>query len=648
MSILGATLKNKEYVHESESETRMFGGGKRKYQLDILKAFEGSSFNMLTKPSGSGKSFEQAVLALKDIEATGRKQLILVPQVHIADGFFPDGVDVLSFKIAGEDKEYKAGVLPDYNFCKQRSIKRLRDWLLADNAELAKACSSDNLAGGLIAMTSYIAFVRAFKKMTHAEKVSAVSHIHIRPDESHHVAMGEAESEDDRNKVGSLLKFLMEHGVESGITLSTATNFRSDDKCIVRPEMLEKFKRYQLSFIEHFKNTGIKEFRVEIVPGIKTNPTQAVIDQVCSDTDSYHLIVVPPRNVGWRQLEHDPSHGLNALVAGLRAAWLAKTGEECRLLNLVPQTEQRKRKKHLLAEPKVHDENAMPNFDVIVTCMLGREGTDWVPADRLHVTYVEGSIVLAVQTLGRILRKFATKSGKVQKTDIVARYYYPKFPEPEEGLSSSQLLDERKNALLFMTQVDDLFFPVALEQIATQTASGNPNEHVTLRDIIGDAAYIEMKKDFIDQAVDSVVTTLNSDVLEAIIDDVLKAYVPSSYWQAGRRALMAIYARRASVNFESVDVSFMRETDFPAFLDGLTLDQKTLVFQGGDIEHIKRIGEIAKTAFHEKLAMLKPYIVDGKLNYKALSPKLKTFVNQIGRLRRDADTIIGIGATAGL
>src|SRR5579864_6632130 len=109
MSILGAKLENKDYVHESESETRTFGSGKRKYQLDILNTFEGSSFNMLTKPSGSGKSFEQATLALKDIEATGRKQLILVPQVHIANGFFPEGGELMSFKIAGEEKEYKAG-----------------------------------------------------------------------------------------------------------------------------------------------------------------------------------------------------------------------------------------------------------------------------------------------------------------------------------------------------------------------------------------------------------------------------------------------------------------------------------------------------------------------------------------------------------
>jgi len=111
---------------------------------------------------------------------------------------------------------------------------------------------------------------------------------------------------------------------------------------------------------------------------------------------------------------------------------------------------------------------------------------------------------------------------------------------------------------------------------------------------------------------------------------------------------MAMYAWRASVNFQSVDVSFMRETDFPMFLEGLTLDQKTLVFHGGDIEYIKRIGEIAKTAFDEKLGMLKAYIVNGKLDFKALPQKLKTFVNQLYRLRRDADATIGVGAAVGL
>jgi hypothetical protein len=412
--------------------------------------------------------------------------------------------------------------------------------------------------------------------------------------------------------------------------------------------MLSKFKRYHLPFIEHFKNTGIENFRVEIVPDIKTDPTETVIDQVCSETDKFHIVVIPPRNAGWRQLKHDPSYGLTALVTGLRAAWFAKTGQECRLLNLVPQPEQKKRKKHLLSEPKVHDEDAMPNFDVIVTCMLGREGTDWVPADRLHVTYVEGSIVLAVQTLGRIMRRFASKTGLVQKKDIVARYYYPKFPEPEEGLTSSQLLDERKNALLFMTQVDDLFFPIALERVEKREASDNPNEMVTLRDIIGDAAYIGMKKDFIDQAVDSVITTLNTDTLEAIIDTVLEEYVPSQYWSQGRRVLMNMYARRAWVNFKSVDVSFMRETDFPIFLESLSLDQKTLIFHGGDLGHIKRIGEIAKTAFDEKLELLKPYVVNGTLDYKNLPPPLKTFVNQLYRLCRNADTAIGVGTAAGL
>jgi hypothetical protein len=203
--ILGATLEDPDYELTPEVGTRTLGGGNRKYQLDILDQFETSAFNMLVKPSGSGKSFEQAALAVKDIE-NGRKQIILVPQVHIADGFFPgDENGVMAFRIHDdkEEKEYRAAVLPGYNFCKKSSVEGLRAWLLASAAELEQP-TPDNMAGGLIAMTSYYAFARAFKHMSDVEKATALTNLHVRADESHHVAMGEEESEADRNKVAKV------------------------------------------------------------------------------------------------------------------------------------------------------------------------------------------------------------------------------------------------------------------------------------------------------------------------------------------------------------------------------------------------------------------------------------------------------------
>ena len=643
--ILGTTLENADYESTPDVGTRTLGGGNRKYQLDILEQFETSSFNMLVKPSGSGKSFEQAALAVIDVQ-NGRKQIILVPQVHIADGFFPEDENgVMAFRIHDdkEDTEYRAAVLPGYNFCKRSSVKDLRGWLLASAASLEQP-TPDNMAGGLIAMTSYYAFARAFQHLSDVERATALSNLHVRADESHHVAMGEEESEDDRNRVGSILKLLMDNAHNgSGITLSTATNFRSDNKCIVRPEMLSKFKQYRLSFLDHFKNTGVKTFRVEIVPDIKTNPIEAVVMNVCakSEGDKYHIIVVPPSNAGWRALRDEPSHGITELVTKVKEQWLKTHGEECRLLNLVvPPTLQKKRKAALIAEPKVYDEDHMPDFDVVVTCMLGREGTDWCPASRLHVTYVEGSITLAVQTLGRILRRFGTKD------EIVARYYYPKLPEPEEGMTASELLNDRKNALLFMSEVDDLFFPIALEDVDRKTPSNNEKTTVTFRDILGETQYIQMKTAFLKQAVDDVLGTLSTDGLESIIDAVLQEFVPPKHWERARRVLWGVYMRRADTKFQSVNVNFMADNlDIPTLIEQLTLDQKTLVCHGGDHEVIKKMNAIAKTSFQEKVDLLKSYNLKMPADIKKLPLELRAFARQLCRLRRDTLKALGVGAS---
>jgi hypothetical protein len=645
--ILGTTLKNPDYepTPDAAAGTRTLGGGNRKYQLEILDQFETSSFNMLVKPSGSGKSFEQAALAVRDVE-NGRKQIILVPQVHIADGFFPEDENgVMAFRIHDdkEDIEYRAAVLPGYNFCKKSSVADLRAWLLASAASLEQP-TPDNMAGGLIAMTSYYAFARAFKHMSDVEKATALSNLHVRADESHHVAMGEEESEADRNKVGSILKLLMDNQHNgSGITLSTATNFRSDNKCIVRPEMLSKFKQYRLSFLDHFKNTGIKTFRVEIVPDIKTNPIEAVVMNVCAkgEGDKYHIIVVPPSNAGWRALRDDPSHGITELITRVKKQWLKTHGEECRLLNLVvPPALQKKRKAALIAEPKVYDEDQMPAFDVVVTCMLGREGTDWCPASRLHVTYVEGSITLAVQTLGRILRRFGTKD------EIVARYYYPKFPEPEDGMTASELLNDRKNALLFMTEVDDLFFPIALEEVDRKAAANEQRTTVTLRDILGETQYIQMKTAFLKHAVDDILGTLSADGLESVIDEVLQVFVPPKNWGQARRVLLGVYLRRADTKFQSVNVNFMAENlDIPTLIEELALDQKTLVCHGGNHEVIKKMNAIAKTSFQEKVDLLVSYNLKMPADIKKLPLELRAFARQLCRLRRDTLKALGVGAS---
>src|ERR1035441_8528099 len=81
--ILNASITNENADHQPDADIRTLGAGTYDYQLDVRAKFEGSAYNILTMPSGSGKSFVQAALAVLDIIASGytHKQIILVPQV---------------------------------------------------------------------------------------------------------------------------------------------------------------------------------------------------------------------------------------------------------------------------------------------------------------------------------------------------------------------------------------------------------------------------------------------------------------------------------------------------------------------------------------------------------------------------------------
>jgi hypothetical protein len=608
-NILGKIeLTNPDYktvaFTKSDSEVKVLGAGKLTHQLKALKWFDNSLFNRLTQPCGSGKSLQQVAYAILDITRSKyvRKQLIVVPQVHIARGFFEKGGIVSKISIHG--KIYSVAVLKEHNFCEDSSIKGLIKWLVMPSAKLAKYCNGENISG-LIAMTSYHALVAAWKKMTTAQRALARNNVHYRPDESHHVAMGETGLRIDQNKVGAILKSVAEDGVNSGITTSTATDFRSDGKAIIAPALVSKFKVYRLTFIRHFKNLGIKTMGIEIME-TKNNPIKRVAKIVNSERKEKHIIVVPIRVGGWRAFYKDESRGVDALIAEIRTLW-----KDARILNLVPQEEGRRAKKNaLLDEPKRKAEivDGEPNeskFDIVITVMIVREGTDWCPASRLHVTYVEGAIGLAVQTLGRLLRYFEGK------TKIIARYYYPSFPapDPKTGVTKSVLLDNRKNALLFMTQADDELFPIVFDEILTSKKKKTKKlQKVTLKDVMGEQAYLDMKEDFLNQAVEAGIGDQSAEYLEAIIAQVVEDHhVPERHVEHAKRTLEVVYLRRACMKYSNISINFVRERGFRQLVETLNHSQKTLVFHGHDVKSMKNLAAIVKAEFWAKMKELQKY-----------------------------------------
>ena len=62
----------------------------RNWQVEALQIGRAARYFITQAPGGAGKSLLQVLLAQADIEATGNKQLIVVPKNHIHHGFFDD------------------------------------------------------------------------------------------------------------------------------------------------------------------------------------------------------------------------------------------------------------------------------------------------------------------------------------------------------------------------------------------------------------------------------------------------------------------------------------------------------------------------------------------------------------------------------
>ena len=561
-------------------------GHGREWQVEAYDTLLGQQQSDLIAPCGSGKSTVQAALAIGDYTKYQRKQLIIVPQVHIADGFFPKHGEWVTLSIHGAT--YKARVPVEYNFAQAASVQRLINWLLKP-LKVRKDHPKNEISGA-IALSSYVAFVLAWAQMSKAQQLQITKNVHVRPDESHHVSMGDQYVfENTRNKVGDALRFMAEHG--GFRTSSTATGFRGDGKKILPRALKGITKTYSHPFIEHFPTLGIEEFLLEINE-FKKNPIRRLVKVVKAERNEKHFIVVPAYNAGWRRAFTDSSHGVNALVKEL-----LKIYPKERILNLVPQEEARKEKKQsLLNEPKFLEEKAS-QFDVVITVQLGREGTDWCPCSRLHVTYVEGSIVLAVQTVGRLLRYFKGK------TKIVARYYHPTFPRLKEGASKLDVLDGRKNAVLLMMQADEMFFPLIFPVIVpVADKKSKPREHptakTTLSELLGDDSYNQMRADFLnDDRVygggDSV-----EGIQDAIAELVEEYDVPEEYKEKATLHFQALFLRHANVRYEGIDIAFVAAHGFPKLYATLNQGDRTLLFSHEPV-NMKLLHKIIESKFEE-------------------------------------------------
>jgi hypothetical protein len=416
-------------------------------------------FIQIVVPGGGGKTTLQEALALKELESSGyiQRQLVLVPQRHIGQQFAKDS------KISPDRGKttYRWRVSGDNNYCDFGSrtvIDALKNWLTRPAALLTKADAKSGNTFGLVAIASHTAFVQAWGELESelsAKKMRGViRHITLRLDESHHVSWvfdknEKALSEDQKealvkeaNELGKICQFIVNDGDStSRICMTTATPYR-ENSLILTKGLYKKFRTYYHPLSKHWKSLRIREFAAILDLYHGGDPIARVAQRIKAEPNEKHLVVIPALRAKWRKAG---SHG--KLMRVLHDSFPNK-----RIVDAVDQGvgKQTEAKKVILTEGE--------DIDILVICMLGREGTDWVPCSRIHHCAMENSKWLAIQTLYRMMRKHP------RKKKVIVRYYVPRFVEITKANSREDFAD-RVAATFLLSDIEDMFQPWLIDGV---------------------------------------------------------------------------------------------------------------------------------------------------------------------------------------
>lgn len=560
----------------------------------IFRYWQDRAFNQLFKSNlflikafcGSGKTTLSVALALYDVIKNLRKQIFIVPQSHIGDGFAISG----KFKVPGLGV---VNLCSANNFCENSpsKVEMLVNFMLRPAKFSSFDLDDEMVVDGVEGMVvcTHSAFNTAMKKIIAEGNFDlATKNTAFYIDEAHHVKGGQTKEDDeeaeDYNQLGKILyKIIASADVNnSRVGLTTATFFRGDQGIIVSSEYLNKFDRYELDFLSHFATLGIEQVFINFEE-YEDDPIKQIVENIRKEIHTErHLLVVPYKNGKWRK-DSDPR--LEILVAKLREMVIEEgLNPDEAILDLVPESTQYNHKSILLKEPKErYDEENNSKIKIVITCMLGREGTDWCPCSRLHNASIElGSPTLAVQTLGRLFRKFEGKDN------VGIIYYIKKFKDLKNADSKREFLMDRINAMLVLMIIDDLLNPIILPEIPTSSVKGakstkskskSASKGIKLSDVFGDnfesvkrkiLDSISIQANFDEKTVNHII---DSVLAEYGFDEVIKVQTADGVKHADRDDVFAglklflLRARSEILRSKSIDISIIRKRGFDKLIE---------------------------------------------------------------------------------
>ncbi len=234
----------------------------RNWQSQAFIQGRKAKYYLIQAPGGSGKSLLQVALAVDDIQRSGNKQLILVPNNHLHHGFYDS--EAIELRLPGAARLSRWVVR--YNFCAMSKnspkVRLLKEFLLASPGELKRR-------DAMCAIATHRAFVFAWQSFSPEERQVAIKNLTLKIDEGHHMSnvfldhelklmdIDEASAEEDATQLGNAARFVINNNDgTSKMIVTTATFFRGDGRTIFSPEILASFQQYYLPWDKHFRTLG--------------------------------------------------------------------------------------------------------------------------------------------------------------------------------------------------------------------------------------------------------------------------------------------------------------------------------------------------------------------------------------------------------
>jgi len=400
---------------------------------------------------------------------------------------------------------------------------------------------------------------------------------------------------------------------------------------------LPKFSKYTVPFLEHWECLGLVSLTQEYRTYVDAEDLkQQILQDIRDNPYQKPMIIVPATVIGYFNDKKLKKKWVKLLVAELEE--LFGNGK---VLDLVSSDTQKQHKKRIT--------NEVQDFDCVVTCAIGREGTDWMACNKVHNTTVDNSVGLAIQKLGRPMRSYKGK------TSITMVNYFPEMPSWESDREEIRgALSDRYNAVIVASMMNDNFCPIAMPakiKKKYEALESNKKSSYTLEDVYGQMATPML--DDLYKSVDALpVEEQTNEKIDDIIGRIIEENKDAAIYDAAdedvRECLkkQLIRSKNASIpklKLEPVDVAYVREAGWDKVIEETVkgksfftatsgkdeMTELQTFLKGDSLDHItsKDLDKCVKLGYDANEAAKYLKCSRGGLEWVCIKHKSNTYVN---------------------